>query len=108
MNTKNIKASISELKRVLNVYFGNRVELYLFGSVARDEYSTESDIDILVLIPGEVKTAIEEKVIDLAYDVELEYDVVFGIVVYSKEFWSSGKARAMPFHQNLQREALRI
>ncbi|MCK4763168.1 MAG: nucleotidyltransferase domain-containing protein [Candidatus Aminicenantes bacterium] len=108
MNTKNINASVSELKRVLNAYFGNKVELYLFGSTARNEYTSNSDIDILVLISGEVKTALEEKVIDLAYDIELEYDVVFGIIVYSKEFWLSGKARVMPFHQNVQREALRI
>jgi predicted nucleotidyltransferase len=108
MKKENIKRSLYELKKVLTKRFGSEIELYLFGSVARNDYHPESDIDILVLLPGKVDTSLEEEVFDLAYDVELEYDVVFGIVVHSKEFWASEKAAVMPFHQNLQRESLRI
>ncbi len=108
MNDQNIKRSISALKKILQKRFGSELELYLFGSVARNDYEPDSDIDILVLIPGKVDTSLKEDIIDLAYDVELEYDVVFGIVVRSKEFWISEKAAAMPFHQNVQREAVRI
>ena len=108
MNQKNIKHSIAELKKVLTEHFGSEIELYLFGSVARNDYEPDSDIDILVLLPGKVDTGLMEEVIALAYDVELEHDVVFGIVVHSKKFWASEKAAVIPFHQNLQREALRI
>ena len=108
MNEQHIKRSISALKKTLQKSFGSELELYLFGSVARNNYEPDSDIDILVLVPGKVDTSLKEDIIDLAYDVELEYDVVFGIVVRSKEFWISEKAAAMPFHQNVQREAVRI
>jgi predicted nucleotidyltransferase len=108
MNEENIKGSISELKRVLTNRYGNEIELYLFGSVARNDYDPESDIDILVLIPGEVDTNLKEDVIGLAYDIELKYDVIFGIVVRSKEFWASEEAAVMPFHQNVQQEAVRV
>jgi predicted nucleotidyltransferase len=108
MNKKDIKRSIAELKKKLGDRFGMEVELYLFGSVARNEYHPHSDIDILVLVPGEVDTALKEEVIDLAYDIELKYNVVFGIVVRSAEFWQSEKASVMPFHKNLQSEALRV
>lgn len=108
MNKENIKRALARLKKVLTGRFGSDIELYLFGSVARNDYEPDSDIDILVLFPGEVDTGLMEEVIDVAYDVELEHDVVFGIVVHSQEFWSSEKAAVMPFHQNLQREALRI
>jgi predicted nucleotidyltransferase len=108
MNEQNIKRSISALKKTLQKSFGSELELYLFGSVARNNYEPDSDIDILVLVPGKVDTSLKEDIIDLAYDVELEFDVVFGIVVRSKEFWISEKAAAMPFHQNVQREAVRI
>jgi predicted nucleotidyltransferase len=108
MNEQNIKGSISALKKILQKRFGSEMEFYLFGSVARNNYEPDSDIDILVLVPGKVDTSLKEDIIDLAYDVELEYDVVFGIVVRSKEFWISEKAAAMPFHQNVQREAVRI
>lgn len=108
MNDTDIKNSTADLKRVLYNRFGGEMELYLFGSVARNDYHPESDIDILVLVPGEVDTSLKEEVIDLAYDIELEYGVVFGIVVRSKEFWHSERAVGMPFHQNVQREALTI
>jgi predicted nucleotidyltransferase len=108
MNAKNIKESVADLKRILSEYFGTDIEIYIFGSVARNDYRADSDIDILVLLPGKVNTAREEEVIDLAYEVELKHNVVFGIVVYSKEFWSSMKAQVMPFHQNVQKEAVRI
>ena len=108
MNEESIKRSISELKKTLNNRFGDGIELYLFGSAARKDYHPESDIDILVLMPYRVDTRLKEEIIDLAYNIELECDVVFGIVVRSKEFWESDKAAAMPFHQNFQRDAMRI
>ena len=108
MNEQNIKSSIAKLKNRLQEHFGRELEFYLFGSVARNDYDPDSDIDVLVLVPGKVDTSLKEDIIDLAYDVELEYDVVFGIVVRSKEFWISEKAAAMPFHQSVQREAVRI
>ncbi|MCK4765295.1 MAG: nucleotidyltransferase domain-containing protein [Candidatus Aminicenantes bacterium] len=108
MNEESIKRSVSELKSLLSSRFGDEVELYLFGSVVREDYHPESDIDILVLFPGRVDTALKEEIIDLAYSIELRNDVVFGIVVRSKAFWASAQAAAMPFHQNLQREAMLI
>lgn len=103
-----IKRSLSELKKVLTHRFGEDIERYLYGSAARNEYHPESDIDILVLFPGEVDTVLEEEVFDLAYEVELECDVVFGVIVHSKEFWASEKAAVMPFHQRVREEGVRI
>ncbi len=108
MNVNNIKQAVAELKQVLTEHFGQEIEVYVFGSVARNDHRSDSDIDVLVLLPGIVNHALAGEVIDLAYPFELEYDVVFGIVVYSKDFWASEKARVMPFFQNVQREALRI
>ena len=108
MNEQDIKHSMAELKNRLQEHFGRELEFYLFGSVARKDYSLDSDIDVLVLVPGKVDTSLKEDIIDLAYDVELENNVVFGIVVRSKEFWISEKTAAMQFNQRVQREAVRI
>jgi predicted nucleotidyltransferase len=107
MKKEDIDIALAGLKDVLTGRFGPDIELYLFGSVARDDYEPDSDIDILVLFPGEVDTVLMEEVIDAAYDVELENDVVFGIVVQSKDFWNSEQAAVMPFHVNLQKESVR-
>jgi predicted nucleotidyltransferase len=108
MNETIIRSSVSELKRVLCRRYGNELELYIFGSVARNDYEPDSDIDVLVLLPCEVDTSVKEEVIDLAYDIELNYNVVFGIVVRSKRFWVSEEAAVLPFHQAVQKEALRV
>jgi predicted nucleotidyltransferase len=56
--------------------------LRIFGSLARGDYREYSDIDILVVLPGVVNNAVEEQVFDLAYDIELEYGLVIGTIVY--------------------------
>ena len=108
MNEENIKRALARLKKVLTNRFGSDVELYLFGSVARNDYEPDSDIDVLILFPGEVDTELKEEIFGAAYDVELEHNVVFGIIVRSKDYWMSEKSMVTPFHQNLQRESLRI
>ncbi len=108
MNKKIIKRSVSELKKILRHRFRKGLELYLFGSVARGQFGPESDIDILALLPDGDDMNLKKEIVDLAYDIELKYNIIFGIVVCSTEFWRSEKAAVMPFHRNLQKEALRI
>lgn len=86
MDQTQIEKAIQALKKGLVSQFGLDVELRIFGSVARGNYHEHSDIDILVLLPGQVNNAIEERVFDMAYDIELEYGLVIGTIVYSKEF----------------------
>lgn len=108
MEERNIKAAIKELKQRLTGRFGSDIEVYLFGSVARGDFGSLSDIDILVLIAGQVNNSVEEEVFDLAYDVELKYSVIFGIVVYSKDFWNSQVASYMPLYKNVKREGMHV
>lgn len=108
MNDDIIKRSIADLKEVLLLTFNDKIELYLFGSVARHDYGPESDIDILVLFQGEVDSKLKIQIIDLAFDIGLKYDIVFNVIVRSKETWKSGMAMVTPFHRNLEKEALRV
>lgn len=103
-----IKAPLDELKISLRERFGNEVELTLFGSVARGSFGADSDIDVLVLLPTPVSTDMEEEVFDLAFDVEMKYDVVFGIIVYSREEWGSSRLVSMPLHRAIETEGVRL
>ncbi|MBP7586210.1 MAG: nucleotidyltransferase domain-containing protein [Spirochaetes bacterium] len=102
------KSGIQAFKKRLVDRFGNGVELILFGSVARGTATTDSDIDLLALLPVEVNNAIEEEVFSIAYDVELEFDIILGIIVYPLSFWRSPRAAAMPLHQNISREGVAL
>jgi predicted nucleotidyltransferase len=105
---KEIALAIQELKSSLITLFGQDVELKLFGSIARGDDRKYSDIDLLVLLPRQVDHSVEEVVFDAAYDMELKYSVVFGVIVYEKEFWNSDLAAVMPLHQNIAREGLSV
>jgi predicted nucleotidyltransferase len=106
MNQTQIQKAIQALKQALVHRFGTDVELRIFGSVARGDYHEYSDIDILVVLPVPVNNAVEEQVFDMAYDIELEYGLVIGTIVYSKDFWYSDRAAVMPLFRNIQREGL--
>ena len=108
MTKKQINSAVQELKLRLQEMFGKDIDLRLFGSAVRGDYRKHSDIDVLVILPGRVGNAIEEKVFDAAYDIELKHSVIFGIVVYGKEFWGSEVAASMPLYQNIEREGIAV
>jgi predicted nucleotidyltransferase len=107
MNGK-IKEALNRLKEKVVEHFGTETEIFLFGSAARGEYDEFSDVDVLVLIPGEVDIALEERIFDLAFEVGLQYDVVFGVIVYSIDFWKTPRAAVMPLYENIKREGISI
>lgn len=58
--------------------------------------------------PQEVDISLEEQVFDLAFEVGLEYDIVFGVIVYSRRFWKTPRAAVMPLYESINREGIRI
>jgi predicted nucleotidyltransferase len=106
MERKEIQEAIQELKKRLIKNFGPGIELHLFGSVARGDYVALSDIDILILLPLEVNNSIEEQIFNLAYDIELQFNVVFGIIVYSKAFWESPLSMCMPIYKSIKNDGI--
>lgn len=106
LKTKEKKA-LRELKRKIIGKFTD-AKVILYGSKARKDAEEFSDIDILVVLTRKISNAVEEKIFDMAYDIELKYDVVFGVLVESKRFWDSELANAMPIHWNIDREGVSV
>ena len=103
-----INKALVEFKEKINSYFSVSCEMVLFGSTARNEAREFSDIDVLVLLPLKITNSTEEKVIHLALDIELKYDLIFGIIVYEKSFWNSNQAYVMPLHKNISHDGIQI
>jgi len=78
------------------------VEMKLFGSSARQDYSKTSDIDIMVRLP-KVNKRIEEDLFDTAYELELEYDCVIDVFVLPQDF-----SESIPLYQNILKEGVEI
>ena len=81
-------------------------EVILYGSRSRQEAGPESDWDFLVLVDGPVNDARADAIRHRLYEIEWESGEVLCAVVRSREEWHSPLYRAMPFHQNVEREGV--
>ena len=61
--------ALKMLKQNLVERFADKVALFLFGSVARGDFHRESDIDVLVLLDGNLTWEIEEGIMDITFKV---------------------------------------
>ncbi len=100
--------AVQKLKEKLTRLFASQVKLYLFGSVARGDLGPESDIDVLVLFDGKLTPIVEKEIMDAAFQIELEDDVVFGLMIESMNDWHSPLFRAMPIHRVIDEEGVLV
>lgn len=75
---------ITELKRVLVSQFGDNIkDVILFGSQASGNSKEDSDYDILILLANDYDWKYQNLVFDKAFDVGLEYQVLFDLHLLS-------------------------
>lgn len=106
--TKQESEAISKLKLELQGQFGKSTEIILFGSKARGDANEFSDIDILILVDGEIDNTLSRKIRHIGYDIErnvLDYKTFFQLIVRPKKWWEDWKD-ALPFAQNVAKEGI--
>ena len=84
-------------------------KIYLYGSYARGDYTSESDIDIMIVLScdkDKVKSY-RKQVSRLASRIGLENDVEVSLLLRDKESFEVGQ-RLLPFYQNVTREGVTI
>ncbi len=81
-------------------------EVIIYGSRTRGEAGPESDWDFLVLLNGSVDYERIDTIRHQLYDIEWECGEVISCIVRSREEWDSPLYKAMPFHQNVEREGV--
>jgi predicted nucleotidyltransferase len=67
---KSLMELLKRLRKEIRASTGKGVELYLFGSYAKGDYTWSSDIDLLALVPEDWT----EKDSQLLYDILSEYN----------------------------------
>ncbi|MDT0632848.1 nucleotidyltransferase family protein [Rubrivirga litoralis] len=92
------------LRRRLEAHYGDRlVRAVLFGSYARGEATEESDVDVLVVLGGEVDAWEEGKPLsDISVDLMFEFGPALSIVVVDEALYE----RNWSFIQNVREDAL--
>lgn len=92
-----------------SVYGGDIVEIILYGSYARGDYTPDSDIDIVAIVKGD-RLDLQEKlktVWDMSAEIGLENDVIVSpMVIPHDEFLKYRKA--LPYYRNISEEGKKI
>ncbi len=98
---------LSEIKRVILLHEPG-AEIILYGSHARGDYHTDSDMDILILLDKEKVTHDDEKKIShQLYDLELNTNQVISPLVRPKKTWYKKYPNTALFI-NIKKEGIRI
>jgi uncharacterized protein len=85
------------------------VDVRLFGSEARGEALPESDIDVLVVVqPDDERIALETRIVDIAFDVNLESNVFISPTVVTPAILNHPVWRESPFIETVLREGVRL
>ncbi|MBA2305434.1 MAG: nucleotidyltransferase domain-containing protein [Acidobacteria bacterium] len=83
------------------------VEARLFGSIARGDARPDSDIDVLIIVqPHTDRRRLEDRVIDLAFDVNLARDVYISPRVVTREILEHPVWRETHFVRTVERESV--
>ena len=100
---ENINKAISEFITSINNKFGKRIKkIILYGSYARGDFNTSSDIDIMILTDFT-----DDEIVQLAYDIEWnnKFDIHLSPLVKNVDrfnYW----LEALPFYMNVQKEGV--
>jgi len=102
-----IKRILSELKQELIELYGNQlVDVLLYGSYARREQKKDSDIDIAVILKGDINPFDEiDKITEFSYDLCLKYSTLLSIHPLSENEYM---LKNNPFILNLREEGISI
>lgn len=73
---------------------------YLFGSYAKNTYTPDSDIDILILV-NHFTPDIQRQLSGLASDYSLEYDLYISPIVKDIEVWKKNQTFHTLFYQEV-------
>lgn len=105
--TVRIQPILSELHNHLRILYGERlVSALLFGSQARGEAVSGSDIDVLVVLEGSVQPGTEiVRTGSLVSNLSLKHNVVLSLIFVSSHRFSSEKS---PLLLNIHREGIAL
>ncbi len=102
------RAATEELLRRLQAKYPERILLIvLFGSVARGDFSPDSDIDVLVMT-DKLDTDLKWDIWGIGSEVSLEFDVLFNLHVYPRTLWESLRAKRKTIWRNVERDGVEL
>jgi len=111
MCTQNTLQSITnQIKQCYQEVFGDDiVEIILYGSYARGDFTINSDVDIVAIVRGD-RLELQNKlkwVWDKAAEIGVENDVIVSPTVIPYEEFEAYR-NSLPYYRNIASEGIRI
>lgn len=111
MCTKNqLESVLSIVSAQSKALFAEKLKsVILFGSYARGDFDSESDVDIMILadIADEDVNSCTRQLYEKIFDFELETDCVVSLCIVPYDRFNKFKS-ILPFYRNVDREGVKI
>ncbi len=90
---------------ILSILESQVIRIVLYGSVARGTNTAESDVDIALLLNGNLSRETEDKLSDLIVDLNLKYDIVLSVIDIDYAVFKKWE-KVTPFYKNVNKEGI--
>lgn len=99
--------ALAELKeRLLELYGDRLMHVVLYGSFARGDFGHGSDVDIAVVLRGDVRIGEEiDRLSPMAAEISLRYGLTFSVLPIPERWWNE---RQSPLLLNLRKEGVAL
>jgi predicted nucleotidyltransferase len=100
-----LKHLINQIKtHLIKIYGGKIKKVILYGSFVRGESTSDSDIDVLVLVDQSINPLeVRESLSDLLFDILLEKGELISVIAVPEQFFESYNS---PFMLNVKKEGV--
>ena len=94
---------------IASLFPQDHIEAILFGSYARGDADSDSDIDVLFLVDASRQkiSSCNWQIGDLAADFLLEHGIMESPIVENRDYFSAN-SDVLPFYRNIVREGVRM
>jgi predicted nucleotidyltransferase len=100
------QAAISAYVRQVAAQYADKVfSITLYGSQARGEAHSESDIDLFVVVHHDTPS-LRQVLADLAWQVQFEHDVVISDVIRNMDQLNRMRANRFPYYRSIEQEGI--
>lgn len=78
----------------------------LFGSKVKGIADSESDLDVLIVLPCVVTEEIRRQIIHKVFEINLTYGSNISALIVSKKEWENGNISLLPIHAFIEEEGI--